>query len=347
MASSLTGCPYKCAQTEYSRAPKDARTHASKPTYMLYAKLVMLAVLTVGTSAVPLGPAKTIVAQTIPQADASLPSDVSDDPGTVPGGAAQTTLGAELEFAMKTFIANGLNGILAKHPCAAGTTNFTVSSLTGISTGVDQANLDYYQLTAVTDKGSVDLRLDVVAGSDPVTITKAKDFSTFDIFPSCIKLKLEEEKAALATTQTPSSASETAAYQAALSDSAAMGADDAGHTDAAQVAEMKRINMMAKMNKGKKKASLVARNMSMLHNGYGLGYIHDEAAMRKYHVNLIDPSTPSPPPPADYTPFSGDSAACLTHLPARDQGAARAARVCAARDQARAPRADQVCARHA
>eukprot|EP00966_Prymnesium_polylepis_P315733 7295101-Prymnesium_polylepis.1 len=83
---------------------------------------------------------------------------------------------------------------------------------------------------------------------------------------------------------------------------------------------MKRLNMMAKMNKGKKKASLVAHNTSMFHNGYGLGHIQDDAALRKHHVNLIDPSTPSPPPAADYTPFSGDSATCLTNLPARDQG---------------------------
>jgi hypothetical protein len=134
---------------------------------MLYAKLAMLAALTVGTGAVPLEYKKTIVAKAIPQADASLPSDVSDDPAAMPGGATKTTLSVALETEIKSFITAGLNGILAKYPCAAGTTNFTVSSLSGVSNGVDQGNLDYYQVTAVTDKGSVDMRLTCASTSSP------------------------------------------------------------------------------------------------------------------------------------------------------------------------------------
>jgi hypothetical protein len=233
-----------------------------------------VAALVVGIHAVPLWNDLTTTLSDVTTGSSSSNS----------GGSVSTELSPALEDALTSFITASLNGILAKEPCAAGTSSFTVTKLKDVTSGIDQADLDYYQLTVETNKGDIDMRLDVVAGSSPPSVKQAKDFSTFDIFPPCVQTKLEAARSLAAKDETPSTDSEKAIFSNELANSAAKGADEAGHEDPSQLTAMIAQNLMAK------KSLYGKHNLSKTHNGHGLGHIHDPKATAKYLFDLVDAS---------------------------------------------------------
>jgi len=227
---------------------------------------------------------------------------------SIAGGGSTTAMSSALSSAMSTYIETSLNTILSGDACAAGATPFSVTSLTGVTSGIDQSTLDYYQLTAVTNRGSVSLRLDVETTTG--TVKKAKDLSTFAIFPDCVAKKLAAAKKKIASSETPSSTEEASIASTAL----ASDDGEAGHDDPLQLLQMNKINKAARLY-----ANKTARLPTHTVDGvtYHLGDVHDPKETAKYHVTLTSTGASSL---SDYSPFTGAAAACLSKFPARNQG---------------------------
>jgi hypothetical protein len=181
---------------------------------------------------------------------------------------------------------------------------FQVSELLSTMQGIDGNNQDYYHIKATTNKGAISLHLDAESGT--TNFLGMKDVAPLSVFPLCVQDIIEKRRDDHAAAEKPSSKEEADEFMKEVTNPLEGGE---GHSGLKVKAKFEATNLMAKG---------VSDSPINAHGEYSLGHIDEPERVKQYAIKLAVASKTTSQ--SDYSPFTGDAAACLSTFPARNQG---------------------------
>lgn len=245
----------------------------------------------------------------------------------VANGQTEFTLTAEERTELTTHIDDTFAELVDGFECAAGTHHPRVMTIISATRGLEGPTIDNICLQAEISKWVANTSIvGLCVDSEHGTYGRIHDVDDFSIFPPCVSTALSEEQAAAAASQTPSTPEEQAEHDKELNET---GIESIGHTSASansasSVRKLYDLFMSAAHVATAKRIHGASYNPK-LHGDrafpYALGYVAPtESVVAKYLVTAKEEHVRSGTMAADYTPFTGAAARCLSEFPARDQG---------------------------